>query len=598
MEYINFISFFYSLIIIITEQIFDILSLILSQVKNKINFNYDFNINNIDKLNLLNFELDRYNLNDLLVCVINLDRRKDRMLLMDYKLRELNINYKRITGIDGIEYKNDYESYLKLFTQEEINQKLIINSVSAYGLIKTYQERISPLANIFNTHVCIFEDDCIFHHDFNNLFFKYSNIIKENDVIYLGCQQTLWKTSMHKSIEQNGYYNINTNKYYIPYGHYGIIFSISFLKILNQELNEKINTKQIRNIDIFVPSLITKYNFNCIILYPGLVVPQVYESDNMGHRDIRDMAYQRKWDLNLYKYVDLSSEFTNIYNQIYSNNISLRSISHTINNDLSNIQISKLIENKNNSFVFIITSYNNEKWVFKNLSSILNQDYVFWRIIYIDDNSSDQTYDLVSKFMKDNNLDQKMILIKNEERYGQAYGRYIAYNQCYDDEVCCLLDGDDWLTEDKNILVKLNYLYSKYDLNITYGQFYYYEGDNLKLTLSGTYSYTHHEIITNNYRNKWITQHLRTVRASLLKTIEKEYLIFKDKWITCCTDAAEMYWCLERSNGKHMNSGFPTVIYNKINSINHKNSFYNQKYYPEEKEYRDQVWNYIINYKK
>ena len=40
---------------------------------------------------------------------------------------------------------------------------------------------------------------------------------------------------------------------------------------------------------------------------------------------------------------------------------------------------------KYKNFVFIIPSYNNEKWVYKNIKSIVNQNYHFWRIIYIDD---------------------------------------------------------------------------------------------------------------------------------------------------------------------------------------------------------------------
>ena len=30
----------------------------------------------------------------------------------------------------------------------------------------------------------------------------------------------------------------------------------------------------------------------------------------------------------------------------------------------------------------------------------------------------------------------------------QAYSRYIAFKLCDDDEICCLLDGDDWLYDE------------------------------------------------------------------------------------------------------------------------------------------------------
>ena len=66
----------------------------------------------------------------------------------------------------------------------------------------------------------------------------------------------------------------------------------------------------------------------------------------------------------------------------------------------------------NNRFVFIIPSYNNENYVSKNLYSIINQLYNNWFIIYVDDNSDDNTYEIVSKIIKENNICNKTKLIK------------------------------------------------------------------------------------------------------------------------------------------------------------------------------------------
>ena len=127
-------------------------------------------------------------------------------------------------------------------------------------------------------------------------------------------------------------------------------------------------------------------------------------------------------------------------------------------------------ETINNNFVFIIPSYNNNKWYKRNLNSIINQRYTKWRIIYIDDNSTDNTYSLVNKYIKTNGIEEKITLIKNEKNYKQAYSRYIGYNQCNDNEICVLLDGDDWLY-DENVLDILNENYVKYNLNISYGSY-------------------------------------------------------------------------------------------------------------------------------
>ena len=110
---------------------------------------------------------------------------------------------------------------------------------------------------------------------------------------------------------------------------------------------------------------------------------------------------------------------------------------------------------------------------------------------------------------------------------------------------------------------------------MSYYQFYYYVGNDRSMKLCGAGSYSKDDIMHNNYRYKWCTQHLRTMEASLMKSIPEEYLKLDGKFITVCTDLAEMYWCLERSYGRHMNTGFPTVVYNKLASMPYVNSYYN-----------------------
>ena len=254
------------------------------------------------------------------------------------------------------------------------------------------------------------------------------------------------------------------------------------------------------------------------------------------------------------------------------------------------------LDNNNfKKFVFIIPSYNNSlhyKW---NLDSVFNQTYPYWRIIYIDDASTDNTYELVRQYIIDKKNIKKVTLIKNKKNKKQAYSRYIAYNMCENDEICCMLDGDDALIDDENLLYKLNNIYIKYNLLITYGQFYYKENNRVDI-LSGFGKYTEEEIISNIYRNKWVTQHLRTCEASLLKSIDKNYLKYKNEWLKCCTDCAEMWWVLELSNGRHMNTNFPTYIYNKDASLLYDNSYYNLSKNEEWQKYRNEVMYYLRTY--
>lgn len=239
-----------------------------------------------------------------------------------------------------------------------------------------------------------------------------------------------------------------------------------------------------------------------------------------------------------------------------------------------------------NTFVFIIPSYNNSKWYKKNLDSVMKQTYYKWRIIYVDDNSLDDTFNLVTNYFSNNNLWNRSILIKNDKNYGQAYSRYIAYNQCSDNEICVLLDGDDWLY-DETVLSILNKFYNNYDLNLSYGSYVKFFKNKIQQKIYGTDEFPQYIVNGNLYsKYKWISCHLRTVRAQLLKSIPDNYLKdYDNNWLKVSTDLAEMLWVLKKSNGKHMNIKIPLYVYNVDNSLVYDTSYYNHKL----EKYRDGV---------
>lgn len=534
--------------------------------------------------------------------VLNLPNRPDRLLFMDHKLKALNIKYTPIPAVYGKNHQREYDMYMKQFSKTEIKQKKHINSAGAYGILLSYLTHIAPLCKT-KKHIMVMEDDIFFHNDFQTRIQTDMKTFMTFDIVWLGCQQTTWHSYMEESIQEKGYYTTYTKNlsYGIPFGAYCMLFSSRFLDVLFSEMKDAWDTKIIRNIDIFFSYVLEKHKWltSCCVK-PDLVLPQVFESDNMGHRNILDMCQTRKWDLNQYAYETLTSQFSNIYKQfVYTNENTYPSTFYQemgIEKDV----LHRLFENRNREgetqFVFIITSYNNSQWVYKNLKSVIQQKYTFWRIIYVNDCSTDDTLKKVKTCIQEHNVSHCVHIINNNKQMHQSYGRWTAAQLCEDHEICCMLDGDDWLVDDPYVLQKLDALYRKHELKLSYGQFYYYEGDEKNMVLSGKQSYTKDEIQTNTYRHKWISQHLRTISAKLFKRIPKEYLIFKGNWLSCCTDIAEMYWCLEKSCGKHMNVQFPTMVYNKIASMQHKNSFYNRTKYDDENTYRKQVLHYLQNY--
>lgn len=123
----------------------------------------------------------------------------------------------------------------------------------------------------------------------------------------------------------------------------------------------------------------------------------------------------------------------------------------------------------NKKFVVIIPSYNNSAWCDFALESLRLQTYRYFRVIYIDDCSSDGTADRVACYCREHQM-HNVQLIKNKQRLGALANIYTAIFLCDDQEIIVSLDGDDWFAHD-DVLAHLNRLYANSDVWMTYGQF-------------------------------------------------------------------------------------------------------------------------------
>jgi glycosyltransferase involved in cell wall biosynthesis len=89
----------------------------------------------------------------------------------------------------------------------------------------------------------------------------------------------------------------------------------------------------------------------------------------------------------------------------------------------------------------VIPSYNNRQWYTQNLCSLCAQEYDNFRAIYVDDCSSDQTGELVEKFIADHKLGHRIHLIRNPIRVGAMQNLYNVIHSCDDHEIVIILDG-------------------------------------------------------------------------------------------------------------------------------------------------------------
>jgi glycosyltransferase involved in cell wall biosynthesis len=223
------------------------------------------------------------------------------------------------------------------------------------------------------------------------------------------------------------------------------------------------------------------------------------------------------------------------------------------------------------NFVFIIPSYNNKDWYEYNIKSIAKQKYDNWRVIYIDDHSTDNTLKLVKDYVKNLGLTKKFTYLQNPKKIGPAGSRYQGYMNTNDDEICCMLDGDDWLYGDS----VLNILNTEYDAgyNCTYGS-YLSTGTNMSRPRKDFRNIVHRQ---KSYRNTMSNSasHLRTMKSQLINSINpSHYLQIDNQWIQVGTDMAEMFYVLEQENSRPKYIDKPIYVYNTNNSIRYNTSYY------------------------
>lgn len=213
--------------------------------------------------------------------------------------------------------------------------------------------------------------------------------------------------------------------------------------------------------------------------------------------------------------------------------------------------------------VVIIPSYNNIGWYEGNLASVCFQDYDNYRIIYIDDASTDGTADAVQAYIDNYDLADRVTLIRNTTNRGALANIYYAVHSCADHEIIVLLDGDDRLKHTR-VLQRVNQAYAD-DVWLTYGQFERHPQGDI-----GYCTDIPADIITrNSFRTyTWVTSHLRTFYAKLFKQINKKDLILDNEFMRVTWDRAIMLPMLEMAGERIRCIPEVLYIYNEANPLN------------------------------
>ncbi len=216
--------------------------------------------------------------------------------------------------------------------------------------------------------------------------------------------------------------------------------------------------------------------------------------------------------------------------------------------------------------VLVIPSYNNSRWYEKNLGTLFAQNYLNYHVIYIDDCSTDNTYELVKNYIKKMGQEHRVTLIHNSERKGAMQNLFDAIYSCSDKAIVCTYDGDDWMPPGKtDVLQIINRAYDDPNVWLTYGQFRTFPDNALGIC----HPMPEGIVAAKSYRREeWFTSHMRTFYAGFFKKIEKEDMMIDGKFYAVAWDQCFMFPMLEMADGRIKFIDQILYIYNQANPLN------------------------------
>ncbi len=243
--------------------------------------------------------------------------------------------------------------------------------------------------------------------------------------------------------------------------------------------------------------------------------------------------------------------------------------------------------------VVVVPSYNNLKYYKANLDSIFSQKYENFRVIYVDDCSSDGMSPQIEKYLVEHQIDYILVdftplssetpvettarfaeeineqprfftLVRNTVRGGPLTNIYRASMSTEDHEIITLVDGDDSFSDDE-ALKRVNAAYSgKKEVWLTHGTLI--EDPNGGATWCEAIP---KKIIKQNaFREFKCPSHLKTYYSWLMKKIDINDLLHNGEFFWVCGDMAIMLPMIEMTGARHAFLKQINYKYNMMNEIN------------------------------
>ncbi|MBS0652631.1 MAG: glycosyltransferase family 2 protein [Verrucomicrobia bacterium] len=218
--------------------------------------------------------------------------------------------------------------------------------------------------------------------------------------------------------------------------------------------------------------------------------------------------------------------------------------------------------NEHKPFVVIVPSFNNCLWVEKNLRSIFEQKYDNYRVIYINDASTDSTLAQVQDLVDSWGERHRFEVVNNVTNRGAMENIYRAVHRCEPDEIVLVLDGDDWFAHDR-VLEKLNEVYADPDVWVTWGSYVEYPNYSSYHVANFAQPLPQSVIdgrkIRQYSKNHWCFSQLRTFYAGIFQNLKLKDLAYEGKFVDAANDVAFFVPVMEMA-GPHVQY-VPEILY-------------------------------------
>ena len=338
--------------------------------------------------------------------------------------------------------------------------------------------------------------------------------------------------------------NDDTNKVYFNYSHYFIYQLIDWDHFYNS--NSCLCENNTNQIYYYFMNQINNFNNTFEIQFHLSFLKKLHSFDPKIFEDLYFFNSYLKYQI-LYKKNSYFMDLISINNYLTNFDDSYKLLEIPPLFEFDNFTL----DNEIIHFTFIIYAHNVGKNVKNNLLSILYQNYKNWHIIYINDNSNDDTDKEVQQFIQDYNLEQKITYKNIIGKKNECYHKYNTYQQLELDTVCVLLNGNNWLSKNDSLSLIANQFIKTGSLFV-YSGYKIFNKDQLDNILD-TFQYSEEIKLNNLYRSHYTydKNYLLCTNSNLLKQIDEKYYKLNNNWIDNCDNLID-FFCLAELSGSRL----------------------------------------------